>query len=510
MASSFNRKSSSSASSASKPTFRRASGQASPARRSAPAQPKKKTSRQTSSLQPRKPARAAVSAKPAKKPASRTASVLQPKKKPASRPASALQPKSMPARRSAASGGAPSSARGGKGHAPTMARRPQDKSVGGKRQLVSPVQRAGATPGRATGRPGAAGGKRPWSLPRIPLPHIPAIKLPAFAGRVAGIAAAVLVAVAVLGIVVANSPIFAITDVVVNGSEHVTQQTAEQLVNVPDGATLMNVDTGAIEEALSQNPWVSGATIERQFPHTLVITPTEHEVAAIAFIASSDVAWSISAEGTWIAPISLSVIMDAEGNVESSSSLAQADAGAQSDASAQGDASADGSGADADGTAGDGSADADAADAGTADADAADASADASASSAPAVPEGSQLLTGLDAAVALAQQDGAVLFTDVAADIEPSSGAEVTSEVLLAGLEYVNGFSAEFRSQVREMSLGSVEAISAILTSGVEVSLGEPTDISTKERIVTRLLEQEQGVVYINVSTPDQYTFRQA
>ena len=386
-----------------------------------------------------------------------------------------------------------------------MARRPQDKSVGGKRQLVPPAQRAGATPGRATGRPGAAGGKRPWSLPRIPLPHIPAIKLPAFAGRVAGIAAAVLVAVAVLGIVVANSPIFAITDVVVNGSEHVTQQTAEQLVNVPDGATLMNVDTGAIEEALSQNPWVSGATIERQFPHTLVITPTEHEVAAIAFIASSDVAWSISAEGTWIAPISLSVIMDAEGNVEPTSSLAQADAGAQPDASAQGDASADGSGADADGAAGDGSEDA-----GTADADAADASADASASTAPAVPEGSQLLTGLDAAVALAQQDGAVLFTDVAADIEPSSGAEVTSEVLLAGLEYVNGFSAEFRSQVREMSLGSVEAISAILTSGVEVSLGEPTDISTKERIVTRLLEQEQGVVYINVSTPDQYTFRQA
>ncbi|HJG37608.1 cell division protein FtsQ/DivIB [Enorma phocaeensis] len=386
-----------------------------------------------------------------------------------------------------------------------MARRPQDKSVGGKRQLVPPAQRAGATPGRATGRPGAAGGKRPWSLPRIPLPHIPAIKLPAFAGRVAGIAAAVLVAVAVLGIVVANSPIFAITDVVVNGSEHVTQQTAEQLVNVPDGATLMNVDTGAIEEALSQNPWVSGATIERQFPHTLVITPTEHEVAAIAFIASSDVAWSISAEGAWIAPISLSVIMDAEGNVESTSSLAQADAGAQPDASAQGDALADGSGADADGAAGDGSADAD-----TADADAADASADASASTAPAVPEGSQLLTGLDAAVALAQQDGAVLFTDVAADIEPSSGAEVTSEVLLAGLEYVNGFSAEFRSQVREMSLGSVEAISAILTSGIEVSLGEPTDISTKERIVTRLLEQEQGVVYINVSTPDQYTFRQA
>ena len=116
----------------------------------------------------------------------------------------------------------------------------------------------------------------------------------------------------------------------------------------------------------------------------------------------------------------------------------------------------------------------------------------------------------MDAAVALAQQDGAVLFADVAADIEPSSGAEVTSEVLLAGLEYVNGFSAEFRSQVREMSLGSVEAISAILTSGIEVSLGEPTDISTKERIVTRLLEQEQGVVYINVSTPDQYTFRQA
>ena len=103
-----------------------------------------------------------------------------------------------------------------------------------------------------------------------------------------------------------------------------------------------------------------------------------------------------------------------------------------------------------------------------------------------------------------------MLFTDIASDVEPVSGQEVTSEVILAGLEYARGFSSEFIAQIKEISLTSVEAISADLDSGVEVSLGAPEDIALKERVVTRLLEQEQGVTYINVRTPDNYSFRSA
>ena len=124
--------------------------------------------------------------------------------------------------------------------------------------------------------------------------------------------------------------------------------------------------------------------------------------------------------------------------------------------------------------------------------------------------EGGQTLTGADAAHALARKDGAILFTDVPTDVEPSTGREVSSEVVLAGLAYANGFSPEFIAQIQSLSLPSVDAITAYLDSGIEVSLGAPDDIETKERVVTRLLEQQQGVTYINVRVPDNYTFRSA
>ena len=103
-----------------------------------------------------------------------------------------------------------------------------------------------------------------------------------------------------------------------------------------------------------------------------------------------------------------------------------------------------------------------------------------------------------------------MLLTDVSADVSPSSGAKVESKIVLAGLAYANGFSESFISQVKDLSVPSVEAIAANLDSGVEVLLGSPDNIKTKEQVVTKLLEQEQGVTYINVRTPDSYTFRSA
>ena len=48
------------------------------------------------------------------------------------------------------------------------------------------------------------------------------------------------------------------------------------------------------------------------------------------------------------------------------------------------------------------------------------------------------------------------------------------------------------------------------LDNGVEVSLGDSDDIAKKERIVTKLLSQVEGVTYINVRSPGNYTFRNA
>ncbi|MFQ7392428.1 MAG: cell division protein FtsQ/DivIB [Collinsella aerofaciens] len=124
--------------------------------------------------------------------------------------------------------------------------------------------------------------------------------------------------------------------------------------------------------------------------------------------------------------------------------------------------------------------------------------------------QGSNTLTGIDAALALAKHYGAVLLTDVSADVAPVSGQAVSSKAVKAGLDYVRGFSSEFLRQVKDISTPSVEAISANLNNGIEVSLGDSNDIVKKERVVTKLLSQVEGVTYINVRSPGNYTFRNA
>ena len=278
-------------------------------------------------------------------------------------------------------------------------------------------------------------------LGRLPLPHV--------RKGIMAAAAAGLVALAVVAVVVVNSPLFAATQVTVNGSEHVPQAAAQQLVKVPDGATLFNVNENQILESLQANPWVVGVDIERSYPHGLTITPVERDVKAIAFITADNIAWAIGDDGAWIAPLSLSVAVDANG--------------------AEVQPSADGT-----------------------------------------LPEGAQQLSGLDAALAIAKRDGALLLTDVPSDTEPKAGEQVDSDVVSAGLAYAKGFSSEFVAQIKDLSVASVEAISANLTNGVEVSLGEPENITEKERVVTKLLSQETGVTYINVREPGAYTFRSA
>ena len=116
-----------------------------------------------------------------------------------------------------------------------------------------------------------------------------------------------------------------------------------------------------------------------------------------------------------------------------------------------------------------------------------------------------EILARMDAALA------AVSYTHL--DVykrQPKSGEPVNSDVVLAGLEYANGFSSEFVAQIKSLSVSSVEAISAYLISGVEVSLGAPDNITEKERVVTKLLSQETGVSFINVREPGAYTFRSA
>ena len=275
------------------------------------------------------------------------------------------------------------------------------------------------------------------------------LNIPTPSRSVVFVAAGGFIAVILLAVVIANSSLLAATEVRVMGSDHMDQATAEALVDVPDGTTLLNVDEDAILEQLQASPWIKDIEIERAWPHTLVITPVERKMSAIAYVTADEVAWAIGDDGTWIAPVTLLAAVDAEGN--------------------EVEVGEDGS-----------------------------------------VPEGATLLSGQDAALRVAQDAGCLLLTDVPSDVSPKSGESVNSKVVLAGLEYANGFSPEFVAQIKSMSVASVEAISANLLSGVEVSLGAPDNIVEKERVVTKLLAEQTGVTYINVREPGAYTFRSA
>ena len=404
MASSSDRKLNSSASRASKPTFRRAGG-----RSGAPAQPQRK---------PSIPSKPAGTMRPVKRPSA--------KPQLGSRPVAGKTPR--PAPRPMAS---PKPAMGSKAARPGRtigAAKPRSlTSVPGSAKPVSakkefkPLASLGSAATKAAGAAAAVKGK----------------------GKIVGGILAALAVLAVVAVVVINSGLFAATDIQIRGSEHVTKHDAIQLINLPENTSLFNVNPDQITEDLKQNPWVSGVDVQRQFPHTLVIMPTERKVTAIAYISSDDLAWAIGDDDTWIAPLSTSVEVDDQGNVVTSG-------------------------------------------------------------------EGTNTLSGIDAALALAKHYGAVLLTDVSADVEPVSGQTVSSKAVKAGLDYVRGFSGEFLAQIKDISIPSVEAISANLDNGVEVSLGDSDDIAKKERVVTKLLSQVEGVTYINVRSPGNYTFRNA
>lgn len=419
MASSSDRKLNSSASRASKPTFRRAGG-----RSGAPSQPQRK------SVMPSKPA---GSVRPAKRPAAGSQLGGRPAAKKVARSAArpSVTPKPAMGAKPSRPIASPKPSLGAKVTRPGRAlgaSKPRmltsvsasAKSQSGKKGF-NPLSSIGALANHATGAASAVNGK----------------------GKIVGGILAVLAVLAVVAVVVINSGLFAATDIQIQGSEHVTRHDAIQLIDLPEDTSLFNVNPDQITEGLKQNPWVSGVDVQRQFPHTLIITPTERKVIAIAYISSDDLAWAIGDDDTWIAPLSTSVDVDDQGNVITTG-------------------------------------------------------------------EGANTLNGIDAALALAKHYGAVLLTDVSADVAPVSGQEVNSKAVKAGLDYVRGFSSEFLGQVKDISTPSVEAISANLDNGIEVSLGDSDDIAKKERIVTKLLSQVEGVTYINVRSPGNYTFRNA
>lgn len=122
--------------------------------------------------------------------------------------------------------------------------------------------------------------------------------------------------IVIVGIVVAlfaawaavyNSPLFTIQNVQVNGVAHLTDDEVSQLVNIPEGTTLLRVDTETVADRMKQTAWVDDVEVKRVFPDTLEIDVTERVVKAIVEIPTSAGSavkkWAIAEDHVWLMPI---------------------------------------------------------------------------------------------------------------------------------------------------------------------------------------------------------------
>ncbi|MFZ2755638.1 MAG: FtsQ-type POTRA domain-containing protein, partial [Atopobiaceae bacterium] len=123
--------------------------------------------------------------------------------------------------------------------------------------------------------------------------------------------------------------------------------------------------------------------------------------------------------------------------------------------------------------------------------------------------DGSQGQSGQQIAMAKARELGCLLITDVPSSVSPVAGTASTDDMITDVMDYQDQFSKDFSSQIAVYSAASAESISCTLESGVEVSLGAPSNVDMKESIVTQILNANPGqVTFINVRTPSKPTFR--
>ena len=103
----------------------------------------------------------------------------------------------------------------------------------------------------------------------------------------------VLLGLGVVGFIAAyiyfySTDAFPVTEVKVNGVEHLTDDEISQLTDIPEDTTLLKVDTDTITKRLKRDAWIQDVDIVLSFPNTLVINVTERAITAIVEVPTSE------------------------------------------------------------------------------------------------------------------------------------------------------------------------------------------------------------------------------
>lgn len=228
--------------------------------------------------------------------------------------------------------------------------------------------------------------------------------------------------------VLSNSQVFSIDTITAPATEHISQDSIDKLIEIPEGTNLLNFNADEITKSLQKNPWVASVDYERQFPHDLVIHINERKIYALVLLGSDSTAWYLGEGNVWMQPLTI------------------------------------------------------------------------------ASEEGKTLS---EVALAKAQAEGELLIYNVPASMSPQQSAYANDDVLTAVETFQNTFSDDFVSHIVAYSAPSLDAISCVLDSGIEISLGSATQIETKERVIEELIEAHPDqITYINVRTPANSSYR--
>lgn len=115
----------------------------------------------------------------------------------------------------------------------------------------------------------------------------------------------------------------------------------------------------------------------------------------------------------------------------------------------------------------------------------------------------------IEAALAYVAGTDTLVITDVPQTVNPVAGTRAEDDVFAALRTYHEELSSDFWNEVVSFNASSVEGISCILKSGVEVSLGAPNSIASKEAVVDQLMAKYPNrLTYINVRVPANPSYR--
>lgn len=105
--------------------------------------------------------------------------------------------------------------------------------------------------------------------------------------------------------------------------------------------------------------------------------------------------------------------------------------------------------------------------------------------------------------------ENVLTITDIPYSDQPDIGTFCTDDYVNCALSIVNSLSTSLVDRIAVVVANNTASTTLVLDNGIEVVFGDDSDVRLKEQICLELLEKYEGnIVYINVSVPDNTTYR--